>query len=227
MAMFAGNWEDPYGVPFDEGAFKLGDLPGGGIARKRRVKVRPSSLWLDVRASFAAVARFYKDNLTTDQKVDWEIIGRTFEHQTRDGQMQKLHQVAFYQRCIMPSTYIDGKQELYTFAEPPWPTPILPGLVYDEIADTFTCSYTTYSDARSWPYTGIQMFQIEPRAAGKYWECSHTRLIACQRPMETDDAVHQLVGAAHWTVRPHQQARCLLRAWFHHTYHRAIQAWWW
>lgn len=77
MAIFAGNWHDASGVPFDPDANVLQTWTGGGMAAGRRRAVRPHSAHAPFVQAVRASAERWHNDLTTQDRTDWTVQGLT------------------------------------------------------------------------------------------------------------------------------------------------------
>ncbi len=85
MAIFAGNWFDPEGVPHIVGAAATQDGPQGSIARVSgqapKRKLTPGQQ--RVRRDFGIVSRLYKEELTAAERLSWTAGNNTIVNRSR------------------------------------------------------------------------------------------------------------------------------------------------
>lgn len=184
--IYTGTWLDAEDVPFDPDSFVINTTAGGGTSRSRIHGRRggcgsPPGMFhgnaeqAAVRISLTNRMKAYVDMPPASPDTEWEVDGQAADHYTRAGAFKKMHGQAFYPRSSVPPDYA-GR----TFPSSPDATKTFPPI------DQIRCQYNPafiwaqvdlhFTDAfDGGAFSGISIFQVYPRSAGKSWERKHTR----------------------------------------------------
>ncbi len=222
MAIYAGNWKDGDGVPFDPNAFAHVDYGASGSARSRRLRPRSSPGRAQATYNFRRLAETWSMLLSDPERTEWAVAAGALDRETRSGTFPTLTAHAFFQRCCHPALTINGT---YLASPPTFPPPVSTDIYaqeYVEATQIFSALYFVYAADQGDPDTGIAMFQIHPAHAGQANEIAFTNLIGYTYPLPRVLGPHYIYGNAAWPVPDHQPARAMVRRWQLHNFDRVI-----
>jgi len=123
VAIYAGNWRDGSGVPFDPGAFATPAGRTGQRAQVRRFDRIASTAQQTARALFSNVMHFFGQDLTPAERADWQYEADLSAHPTRLMVSKDLEAPALYATSQIMQAARDFSQEPF---EPDFPAPVLP-----------------------------------------------------------------------------------------------------
>lgn len=177
MAIFAGNWKDAFGIPFDPDAKVLQAWPGGGMAAGRRRKISPHPAHAAFSRNGRATGHDWLHVLTPTHRTDWQTAADTGV--TRRGSVSRIPAAGYI--AFSSIGWVDRYDHESTdrYAVAPLIITFTGGTLeaVDLVAQTLTYDVTWAGEAADPQNAAIAVYQVNPRYVRSPNPHRQTRLI--------------------------------------------------
>lgn len=202
MAIFAGNWKDALGKPFDPGAKVPDTWADGGSAATRRLATRPNQARAQFIATARAAAHRWLNTIPSPDQDAWETQGQTGASER--GTLDRTPVNGFVQYASFDFVQLYHQPPSVVLAPTAAGENFLSAVITD--ADFLTQTVTFIVDAdpdlHLFAWARLATYQINPKKIHGANPWRHTRLIDLAPPAAFDPPPYQTTVPLLWHVKP-------------------------